>query len=78
MDCLTHGSLFYEGRPYAKTVALVLPDGGVKRVPTIRVQVAVWTRFYGEEIGREGDRWMTEKIDRTIASWRRFKVMTDA
>lgn len=74
-ECLTHGALV--GR-HGKTIGVVTPDGSVKRVPTIRVQVAVWTRYRDPDgdIAMKSDRWMTEKIDRAIDEWRRRWLMT--
>lgn len=64
-EALAHGSLFKTRR---KSVAVVTTDGSVKRVPTIRVQSAIFTRLHGWEIAHKSDRWMTEKIDSALVA----------
>lgn len=70
-QALAHGDLFSAG--YKKTIAVIRPDGSVKRTPTIRVQSAIFTRYLTRadsagraEIAHPGDRWMTSKIDEAI------------
>lgn len=69
LECLDTPNLFRLG----KTVTVVGPDGGPKRVPVMRLQSNIWSRYFSPDLplARPGDAWMVEKIDNAIATWRR-------
>lgn len=58
---LRDGDLYAGGRK-SKTLTV---NG--RRVPRIRVQVAIFTRFYGMELNSR-DAWMAPEIDQALAA----------
>ena len=68
VECLDRPNLFHLG----KTIGVVTPDGSVKRLPVMRVQSNIWSRFYSPDLplARSQDAWMVEKIDAGIRSFK--------